>query len=111
MATGPAWNLDDPAKPWALWDPDADIKIPIGLDDWLATLGVGYADHEVIIAAPLECPAKGTYTSGAPVLVRIRRATGAAYTAGTKYPFTIRVKGDDGTTQDDRTFWLQIKDR
>lgn len=111
MATGPAWNLEDPAKPWALWDPDADIKIPFSIDAWLTVLGVAYANHEVIVAAPLECPNKGTYTSGQPVLVRMRVAAGAEYAVGVKYPFTIRVSGNDGTTKDDRTFWLQIAQR
>lgn len=108
MATGSAWNIDDPTKPWALFDTDADVKIPIGVDDWLTSLGVGYASHEVIAAAPLECPAPGTHTPGAPILVRMRVASGASFTAGQKYPFTIRVHGDDGTTKDDRTFWLKL---
>lgn len=111
MATGPAWNLDDPTQPYALWDPSADIKIPFGLDDWLAALSVGYADHEVIVAPPLECPSKGTFSAGTPVLVRMRVAAGAEYAIGAKYPFTLRVSGNDGTTRDERTFWLQLVQR
>lgn len=107
---GAAWNIEDPAKPWADWDPDADIKIPIGLDEWLAELGVGYATHDVIADAPLECASEGTYSAGT-VLVRMKLATAATYTAGVKYPFTVRVFGDDGTTKDDRTLWLKVKER
>lgn len=107
---GDAWNVDDPAKPWALWDPEADVKIPVGLDDWLTELGVGYDSHDVLTSAPLECASEGVYSAGT-VLIRMKLVTAAVYEAGLKYPFTIRVFGDDGTTRDDRTLWLKVKDR
>ena len=107
---GDAWNIDDPKKPWTDWDPEADVKIPIGLDDWLTELGVGYGDHEILAAAPLECASEGVYSAGT-VLVRMKLAAAATYVPGVKYPFTVRVSGDDGTTQDDRTLWLKVKDR
>lgn len=110
MTIGAAWNIDDPAKPWTDFDPHADIKIPFGFDEWLLELGVAYQDHQVITAAPLECADKGTYTDGR-ALVRMRVATGATYSAGLKYPFTIRVFGADGTTKDDRTLYLRIVER
>lgn len=111
MTIGAAWNLDDPAKPWALWDPHADVKIPLGLDDWLTVeLGTTYGSHQIIAPAPLECADPGTYASGT-VLVRMRLATGATFVPGQKYPFTVRVTGADTTTKDDRTLWLKVKDR
>lgn len=110
MTIGAAWNIDDPAKPWTDWDPNADIKIPFGFDEWLAELGVGYLSHEVLTANPLECADEGTYTAGT-ALIRMKLAASAVYTEGTKYPFTIRVHGDDTTTQDDRTLWLKVKTR
>jgi hypothetical protein len=110
MTIGAAWNVDDPHKPWALWDPDANIVIPIGLTDWLAELGTTYGSHSIITAAPLECANEGTYSAGA-IGVRMKLVATPTYTAGVKYPFTVRVVGSDGVTQDDRTLWLKVKDR
>lgn len=111
---GAAWNVDNPAKPFADFDAEADIKIPIGLAAWLAELGVGYGSHEVLVPLPLECASPGTYGSddAGTVLVRMRVKPGETVAAAaTKYPFTIRVNGDDGTTQDDRTFYLKVYER
>ncbi len=110
MATGAAWNVDDPLKPWALWDPDANIKIPVYLDDWIAELSTGYGSHTVTAAAPLEVADAGTYVDGV-IAVRMKLVTSPTYTAGKKYPFTIRLTGADGITKDDRTLWLKVKDR
>ena len=107
---GDAWNIDDPTKPWALWDPDANVPIPIGLDDWLAEIGATYGSHSIITADPLECASAGTYAAGT-ILVRMKLQAAPTYTAGVKYPFTVRVVGADGITQDDRTLWLKIKQR
>jgi hypothetical protein len=110
MAIGDAWNIDDPLKPWALWDPDANIKIPIGLDDWLAELGDTYGSHSIIAPAPLECASPGSYSAGT-IMVRMKLAAAATYVAGRKYPFTVRLVGADGITTDDRTLYLKVKDR
>lgn len=110
MPIGANWNIDDAAKPWALWDPDANIVIPIGVTDWLAELGTGYGSHQIITAAPLECADPGTNVSGT-IGVRMKLVTSPTYKAGTKYPFTIRLTGSDGITKDDRTLWLKVKDR
>lgn len=111
MTIGAAWNVDNPEKPFADWDPDADIKIPIGLEDWLTVdLGTAYQSHQIITASPLVCEDAGTYTDGT-VLVRMALIDGADYTEGTKYAFTVRVFGSDGTTQDDRTLFLKVKQR
>jgi hypothetical protein len=110
MPIGEAWNIDDPKKPWIDWDPQANIRIPIGVADWLTELGDTYLSHEVITAAPLECADEGTFASGT-IPVRMRLVSSPTYVAGEKYPFTVRVHGADGLTQDDRTFWLKVKDR
>lgn len=110
MTIGAAWNIDDPTKPFALWDPQANIVIPIGLDDWLAELGTTYGSHSIIAPAPLECASPGVYTAGI-IGVRMKLTASPTYVAGTKYPFTIRVIGADAVTTDDRSLWLKVKDR
>lgn len=110
MTIGSAWDITDPDKPWAKWDPNANIKIPIGLTDWLAELGVGYGSHQIITAAPLTCPDPGTYSAGT-ILVRMALVASPVFAPGVKYPFTIRLTGDDGTTKDDRTLYLKVKER
>jgi len=110
MSIGAAWNIDDPTKPWALFDPDANIPFPIGLDDWLTDLGTTYGSHTIVTAAPLECASPGTYSAGT-ILVRMKLVTTPTYKEGTKYPFTVRVVGADGITTDDRTLWLKVKTR
>lgn len=107
---GPNWNVDDPLKPWALWDPNANIIIPIGLVGWLAELGVAYGSHQIIAAAPLECADPGGYVDGT-IGVRMKLVTSPIYTVGKKYPFTVRITGSDATTKDDRTWWLKIVER
>lgn len=110
MTIGAAWNIDDPTKPWAVWDPDANVVIPVGLDDWLADLGTSYGSHQIIAAAPLECASPGSYALGT-IGVRMKLVDTPTYTSGKKYPFTIRVTGADGITKDDRTLWLKVRDR
>lgn len=110
MAIGAAWDISDPAKPWALWDDDANIVIPIGVLDWLAEIGTTYGSHTVTAVSPLQCADPGTY-SGGTIGVRMKLAAGAAFTAGKKYPFTIRIIGADAITQDERTLWLKVKER
>lgn len=110
MTIGEAWNVDDPSKPWTPWDPDANIIIPIGVAEWLAELGTAYGSHQVITAAPLECADPGSYASGT-IGVRMKLVSSPTYTAGKKYPFTLRLTGSDTVTKDDRTLWLKVKDR
>lgn len=107
---GSNWNVDDPTKPWALWDPNANIVIPIGVADWLAELGVSYQSHSIIAAAPLECADQGNHVDGT-IGVRMKLVASPTYTAGKKYPFTLRLVGADGVTTDDRSFWLKVRDR
>lgn len=110
MTIGAAWNIDDPDKPWAKWDPEANIAIPIGITDWLTELGAAYGSHDIIAAPPLECVSEGTNVAGT-ITVRMKLVASPTYKSGAKYPFTIRLFGLDGATQDDRTLWLKVKDR
>lgn len=111
MTIGANWNLDNPDKPWALWDPDANIVIPIGVDAWLSELGTTYGSHSIITDDPLTCVSQGLYSAGT---IGVRMALAGlppSFTPGKKYPFTIRVVGADALTRDDRTLWLKIKER
>jgi len=108
MTTGAAWNLDDPTKPFAQFDPNAIRDIPIEIADWLSSMGTTYASHEVIAQAPLQC-LSSSHSAGV-VLVRISLVASPVYTPGAKYPVTLRVVGADGQ-QDDRTLLLKVKDR
>lgn len=113
MTTGSAWNVDSPAKPWTDWDPDANIVIPLWLDGWLASLGATYGSHSIITADPLQCLSQGLYDPGSG-LIGVRMSLigiPPAFVPGKKYPFTIRVVGDDTITRDDRTLWLRVKER
>ena len=108
MATGNFWNDDNPLKPWGLFDPDAELVLPVEIDGWLESMATTYASHTVTAGSPLEC-VSSQHAAGI-ISVRMRVADGAEYTEGVKYPFTIRLMGADGQ-QDDRTLWLKVKSR
>ena len=104
------WSWFEQLTPEA--SPDARIE------DWprgggkssSVELGTTYASHDVLTDAPLECADEGTHSAGT-ILVRMKLAAAPIFTEGVKYPFTIRVFGSDGLTQDDRTLWLRVKSR
>lgn len=104
------WNDSDPKRVWAYFDPDDDIRIPIGIDQRLTDLGVGYSAHQVIVSSPLECPDPGSYVANQRIRVRIKRAAAAAYTTSAYYPILVRISGDDGTTRSDLTLYLRFRD-
>lgn len=114
---GDGWIIDEenPRKaPWMPWDPDARKAIPIGLRAWIEQeLGAVYGSHDIILPAdtPLEVFDKGTYGTddAGTVLVKMQLKATPTYTAGLKYPFTVRVNGADGFTRDDQTFYLLLK--
>lgn len=110
MTTGAAWDVSRPEKPTALWDPQANIIIPIFVDDWLLMLGDTYGSHSIVTDDPLECVSQGLYINGI-IGVRMRVKDSVPFTAGAKYPFTIRIVGTDTQTRDDRTLWLKVKER
>lgn len=109
MATGSAWNVDDPLKPWAYFDTNARRVIPLELDGWLAEMGTTYGSHVIIADSPLECLSSPYSADVLALTMRLR--TGLVedtdYVVGTKYPFTVRLTGADGQI-DDRTLWLKL---
>lgn len=114
MPTGAAWNTtDDPEKPTTPWDSDADIRIPVAFSAWLAELGVGYASHQVFPESPLTCPSAGVYDAGSDTaLVRLTiPEVNRPAAMGRTLKATIRVFGNDGTTQDDRSLYFKVKAR
>lgn len=110
MAIGNMWQTADKRKIWALFDPDEDLHIPIGIDQRLQALGVGYASHQVLVSSPLECPDPGTYTQGQRIRPRIKRIAAAAFSTTAYYPVLLRIFGDDGTTKSDLTLYLKFRD-
>ena len=110
MAIGNMWNTSNPKRIWAWFDPDDDVKIPIGIEERLTDMGVGYASHDVVVASPLECPDEGSFVPGSRVRVRIKRAAAAAYDTAVYYPVLMRVSGDDGTSRSDITLYLRFRD-
>lgn len=108
--TGEAWNVDNPEKPWALFDNSAttEIVLPFDITDWLAELSSSYASHQIIADPPLNAVASG-HSVGV-ISVRMKLASAAVFKDGLKYPFTIRLVCADAQT-DDRTLWLKLKSR
>ena len=110
MAIGEMWNTSNPKRIWAWWDPDDDLFIPFGIEDMLVDMGCGYGSHDIVVSAPFECPAEGTYTPGQRIRFRIKLVTSPTYNAATYYPFTFRLSGDDGTSRKDVTLYLRVRD-
>lgn len=108
MATGSYWNDPTGPKPWALFDTDAIIEIPIEIADWLDSLASTYQSHQILVDEPLECT--GSVIASNIITATMKVKAGATFTKGVKYPFTVRLVCADGQ-QDDRTLWLKLVDR
>lgn len=106
MTTGLAWNLDNPLKPTALFDPDAVRDIPCDWTAWLADIGDTYQDHEVIVPAQLEC-VSSAHSAGV-ITARIKAGTGIQ--TGKTYGVTFRVTSAGGQV-DDQTLYLKITEK
>lgn len=106
MATGAFWNVDNPKKPWGSFDPNDILIFPIDVSALLADMGVAYASHSVITAAPLEC-VSSSHSNGV-ISVKMKLVTSPTYVEKTKYPFTLRVVGADGQ-QRDKTWLLKVE--
>ena len=91
MATGAFWNLDNPAKPWGLFDPNSTLKFPIDIAAWLSDLVSTYASHVVLAPSPLESTA--SVRSGTFHRDRRNRASGRAITLPTSKPSPVSRKG------------------
>lgn len=105
MTTGAAWNVADPLKPWAYFDPDAIRDIAFEWDVWLAAIDADYASHEITVESGLEVvdedEADGVIT------VRIKKADAATLTAGRLYTVHCHIVASDGQ-EDDQTLYLRI---
>lgn len=109
MATN-FWNTSNPLKPvGGPFDPDAILDLPFGVADWLTELNSEYGSHEFITADPFEVISQGTHVDGV-IVMRLALITGATYSAGQKYPVTLRIVTANGQ-QDDQTFYITIKSK
>ena len=109
MTTGAAWNLDNPRKPWAYFDPDATREIPFDWIDWLADIGSTYASHSIIVVAGgLQCSSSSQ--SGGIITAVIKKAVAGTLTVGQKYAVTCRITAANGEI-DDQTVYLKIFER
>lgn len=106
--TGEAWNLTNPLKPWALFDPDAKRDIPTDWNDWLDDIGSTYASHTIICATGLLCSASSE--SLGVITATIEADPAETLVVGRKYGVTYRIVAANGE-QDDRTLYLKIKNR
>ena len=105
MTTGAAWNLDDPLKPWALFDPDSTRDIPFDWASWLADIGSTYFAHVILPDSNLEHVASAQFAGV--IEARIRKASAGTLVVGTKYPVTCRITSTSGEIED-QTLWLKV---
>ena len=108
MPTGAAWNVDDPLKPWAYFDPNAIREIPFDWTDWLTDIGSTYASHTIICATGLECTA--SVESAGVITPTIQKDSAETLTVGRKYGVTCRIVAANGE-QDDQTLYLKIVEK
>jgi hypothetical protein len=108
MATGSAWNVDNPLKPWALFDADAVRDIPFEWDLWLADIGSTHSNHSATAQAGLEVVT--TSEADGVILVRVRKDPEADLIAGQKYWVTCHMEAADGQ-EDDQTVYLKIAEK
>lgn len=107
------WNVQSPAKPKGVKDPNAILDYPIDFSEWLADASDAYSTHEVITSngellanggtGSLECDSS---SEAAGVIIPVL----SGGTVGETEFFTVRVTTASGRV-DDRTFWLKITER
>ena len=108
MTTGAAWNLSNPLKPWAYFDPDSTRDIPFEWDLWLADIQSSYGSHIVIVDPALEC-VSSSQAAGV-IKVRIKKAVAGVLVAKTKYAITCRITATNGEVED-QTLYVNIIDK
>lgn len=112
MTTGAAWNIEEEApavpKPWAHFDTNAALDIPFDWATWLADKGTSYGSHVILTHASLECT-QSSHASGV-ITARIRKASAATLTVGTKYEVTCRITTANGQVED-QTVYLRAANR
>lgn len=109
MATGAAWDLTNPLKPVALFDPDAVRDIPFEWDAWLADIGSTHASHEAYVV-PGGLQVVSSSEAGGVVKVRVQKDPAGTLTPGVKYSVRCRIVAANGE-QDDQTVWLKITEK
>lgn len=110
--TGEFWNLENPKKPWGLFDPDAILDFPIRCNYWQDE------DGEYIPLDPDKVSAEGfekfdleqRTIDGTLAVWRIKKKDGATLRKHVKYPFEISFGIADGQ-RDQKTFWLLVEDK
>ena len=105
MATGEAWNLDDPKKPWAYFDPNSIRDIPFEWVVWLADIQSSYQSHTFAAAAGLSVVS--SIQSGGIIKVRIKKDPALPLLAGQKYSVKCHITAADGQ-EEDQTLFLKI---
>lgn len=110
MATGLAWNLSNPLKPYALFDPDAIRDIPCNWAPWFTDIEDTYGSHTIICQAPLECTNSAEDTEVITARVRVKPANVADVKINAKYAVTFRVTSAGGQS-DDQTLYLKMTEK
>lgn len=108
MTTGAAWNVDNPLKPWARFDPNAIREIPFDWAAWLTDIGSTYASHTIICATGLECTT--SVQAAGVITATVKKDAAQSLTVGTKYGVTCRIVAANGE-QDDQTLYLKITEK
>jgi hypothetical protein len=104
------WNVDNPLKPWGLFDPNATLDIPFDWSAWLAEIGAAHASHEIIV--PVQLQVVGSSEAAGIVTAFIKVAVGQTITLNQKYPVTCRITTTGATPRvDDRTVYLKMVER
>ena len=108
MATGSAWNLENPLKPWAYFDPNAKRRIPFDWTAWLAAIGSTYASHTIIVDPGLEVVSSGEALGV--ITPVIQKSLSGTLAANKKYAVTCRIVAANEEI-DDQTLYLKIFER
>ena len=96
--SGDFWDFTNPKKPIGLFDPADIIDIPFIFTTFLTGLPGTYLDHEVTLGTGLE-EVTSSHNAGV-ITVRIKKATGATLTAGTKLPVSVRIDTVEGQSKE-----------
>lgn len=108
MATGSYWNVDDPAKPWGLMDPDDVLNVPYDFEEWLTEQGTAYVSHNLDADEGMQVDTVSAVAGV--VLVQVQRAAGASLSIGQKYGVTCQVVAADGQKRS-KTLYYKIKEQ
>jgi len=106
--TGLAWNLSNPLKPYALFDPDATRDIPVDWNDWLSDIESTYNTHSILCADGLLCSSSSEALGV--ITATIKADPTKTLTVGAKLGVTWRITAANGEV-DDRTLYLKIAER